>query len=158
MTTSVREASMEDVLDVAARLRPADHQETLAATGLPPEVLLPEALRSGRRMMVGLIFGRPEVLFGVDPVLGQPDVGIAWMVGTDAIDKNPIKFLRASRKIWDAYHDEFPFLTNFADARNTVHLRWLEWLGAVMVRRVERFGPHSQPFIEFLSICARLKQ
>jgi hypothetical protein len=157
----VRQASLEDVISVASRLRYADRQETLAATGLPPEVLLPEAFRSGRRMMTGGIDrpngeGRPEVLFGCDPVIGHEHIGIVWLMGTDAIDKNPMTFLRISKRLWDGYLAEYEALTNFVMEGNAVHVVWLEWLGAKFTRRIDRFGPLSKPFLEFIA-CAPLK-
>jgi hypothetical protein len=35
------------------------------------------------------------------------------------------------------------------DARNERHINWL---GFIMVRRVERFGARSLPFVEFASV------
>lgn len=53
-----------------------------------------------------------------------------WMVATDTIvDKYAFKFLRYSREIIDAISTLFGTLGNYADTRNTTHIKWLEWCG-----------------------------
>jgi hypothetical protein len=153
----VRPASLADARDVAARLREEDRQEVLAAGGLEPRIALPALILDGRAVFAaGIEGGSPEVLFGCDPVEGTPILGIIWMVSTPAIYEHPVEFIRTSKDIFRSFHERFLVLGNHVDARNVRHLRWLEWMGCKMVRRIESFGAQSLPFMEFVSIrpCA----
>lgn len=96
--------------------------------------------------------GTPEVLFGADEVPHHPNVAVVWMVSTEAILSHPTEFLRQSRKWVDSWHERFDVLTNFVDARNTMHHKWLRWLGFSFIRKVEALGPYSLPFYEFAKI------
>jgi hypothetical protein len=62
-------------------------------------------------------------------------------------------FLRASRQIVEEWQRDFPRLHNYTDARNTVHHRWLRWLGFTFTARHETFGPLGLPFYEFVRIA-----
>lgn len=151
--TFVRQATLADAQSVAQRLRPQDRAEVLAAGGVAPTAVFPAAVVEGREIMAGGLAedDRAEVLFGCDPMFGDPSVGIVWMVSTDVIYEHPYEFARTARHILSIYHDRHQVLTNFVDARNTRHIRWLKWQGFHMIRRVETFGAQSLPFIEFAS-------
>lgn len=131
---------------VAPRLRPADLEE-IAAAGSDPVSALSSGLDSGGVCLTGLSpeTGEPALMFGV----AQSPVGIVghiWLLGTPVIEKHPTVFLRESRKWLEAFHSEWPVLTNAVYAKNTLHTRWLEWLGFTLVRPV----PHDPRFIEFV--------
>jgi hypothetical protein len=148
----VRAATEADALSVAQRLREEDRAEVLAAAGIDPRIILPAQVREGREIKAaGIAGGLAEVLFGCDPMTGDPSVGIIWMLSTPAIYKHPIEFVATSKRIIGDYRDRFEILTNFVDARNERHIRWLKRLGFHMLRRVETFGAQSLPFIEFAS-------
>lgn len=148
----VRPATVPDAVSIAARLRAADREECLAATGLPPEIVLPSSVL---RKPVNVALnddGTPEVLFGADGVPSHPNVAVVWMVSTGAIHSHPTEFLRQSLKWVDCWHEKFDVLTNFVDARNTLHHKWLRWLGFSFLRKVDSLGPYSLPFYEFAKI------
>lgn len=149
---AVRFATLEDADYLAARLRHEDLQELIAAGS-------PSALTS---LKAGILFSRPALsivdandkavtMFGVAPS-GDPFVGFVWLLSSDVIDKNKTKFLRHSRKWLEALHKDYPVLTNRVDARNTVHIKWLEWLGFTFINKVPGEGPGNLPFYEFLRL------
>lgn len=152
--TFTRRANFTDAYTIGHNLRPEDRAEVLAAGGVHPAFLLHSYVAQGREVHVSGIEGYtgPEIIWGVDPVPGEPLVGVPWMLSTPVIYDYPVEFAVASRSIWTELHSRFPLLTNFIDARNTRHIRWLEWLGARMVRRIDHFGAQSLPFLEFASI------
>jgi hypothetical protein len=43
------------------------------------------------------------------------------------------------------------YVYNYTYAKNTVHHRWLKWLGFTFLRKVN-LGPEGKPFIEFAKI------
>lgn len=156
--TFSRPATVADALSVAQRLRKADRDEVLAAGGVEPLLALPAIVREGREVYAcGLADdGIPELLWGLDPIPFCDDTAVIWLLSTDRLYDYPVEFVTASKKGLEEAHQRYPILTNFIDARNTRHIRWLRWMGFYLIRRVESFGAQSLPFIEFASIrpCA----
>lgn len=98
--------------------------------------------------------GTPEMIFGCSATDAAPTVGIPWMLGTPVIvsPKWRMTFLRETRRAVEAWQAEYPILHNFIDARNTVHMRWLRWLGFTFIALDETHGPFGLPFYEFVRI------
>ena len=141
-------ATVQHAMDLCPLLLPADRAEILALTGAPAEFVLPESVGGDAWAMFTddhLLAG----LCGVDPVFGFRDIGIVWMLGSGEIRRHQRDFLSNARRWIDLQHERYPLLTNRVDARNTQHIRWLEWMGFTMLRRIDRWGAASLPFIEF---------
>lgn len=145
-----RPATPDDIRQVALRLREDDRREVRAVTGLDPLLALhPQGLEGRWVQTAGIV--RPEILFGVDPVFDHPEVGLIWLLGTDEVFANPVEFAVTSRRIFDDIHSRYPVLTNFMDARNTRHRKFVEWLGFRVLRTIPAWGAESRPFHEFVS-------
>ncbi len=143
----IRTSTLEDAHFIAANIRQADRQECEALTGLPPSLVLPQAI-ARPRVWTWEEDGEPIAMGGVDASI--PNVGTVWMTSTDAILKHRTKFLREECKPMLAHlHQDFPILTNMVDARNTLHQRWLRWLGFVFTQKIDKWGARSVPFFEF---------
>lgn len=151
--TFVRPATPEDVEYVANNLRKEDREEVLAAVGIEPTVCLPQYLSEGREVYAaGLCMdNRAEILYGFDPIFGVDRAAVIWLLSTPRIFDYPVEFVIQTNRLFEEAHQRFDLLTNFIDARNERHIRWLKKLGFVMLRRVESFGASSTPFIEFAS-------
>jgi hypothetical protein len=150
----VQRATLEDVTYIAKNLRQADRQECDATVGMPPELVLPQSVGAGRDVWTfHRNDGLPVGVFGADPTT-IPEVGIVWMVSTGEVNNHKREFLTESRPFVWALNDTYPIITNMVDARNTLHHRWLKWLGFSFLRRIEHWGARSVPFYEF----ARMKQ
>lgn len=78
--------------------------------------------------MAGLFLedGQPVALFGVAP---RVDVGIPWLVGTDAINRHQKAFLRETSFWVGRWRKQHALLMNHVDAHYTGAIRWLSWLG-----------------------------
>ena len=63
-----------------------------------------------------------------------------------AIDDYPITFAREAKKYIESRPE--PYLWNIIDARNTVHLKLLKWLGFEFLEEFE-YGPNNLTFIKF---------
>lgn len=148
--TWIRLATEEDIDYVAPRLRRADREEVWASGSFLPEEALRTSYRASDPCFAFITEKGPQSLFGVAPV--TDNVGAIWLLGTDEIDTNPIAFLRWSRRFLPFLIQPYDMVCNLVYAGNTVHIKWLRWLGFVFLREVEH-GPEHLPFYEF----ARLK-
>jgi len=139
-------AALEDAEYLAPRLRPEDVAECQAASGQAPLEALNTALEVTRHPRALLANGQPIALFGVATVPGQPDLGAPWLLGSPEIEAHSREFLRRSREELERMRHPFTRLTNYVDARNHTHIRWLEWLGARFVHLDPTFGHEQRPF------------
>jgi hypothetical protein len=117
-------------------------------TGVAAKLALPESVRNSR--MTWTLYAEDELagLLGIQDT-AVPEIGIVWMLCTPLIERYPFTFLRDAREILPVVHTLHPIVTNQVDVRNTVHIRWLQWMGFTFLRRIERWGAESRPFIEF---------
>lgn len=150
-STVVRPATPLDATLLAPRLREGDAAELHASTGLPAVEALKQSLGFGGSL-VAEVNGTVEFVFGCPR--SDDATGIPWLLGTDLlVDRQFVApFLRVSRHYVAEWQREYPLLHNFTDARNTVHHRWLRWLGFTFIARHDRFGPFGLPFFEFVRI------
>jgi hypothetical protein len=144
-----RPSLLSDALAIIPRLRQADINEIRATTGLSPEPVLLAAL--SRSLTLVSNSGEPVGFCGIDPA-EDPMLGYVWMVATDRLVKYQREFIRESRKWLDEAHEEYPMLGNFVDARNTLHIRWLDWMGFHFINRFEEWGFERRPFLQFVRI------
>lgn len=144
----IRKATLADMRGLAPRLREEDRSECLAATGLPPELLLPLSL-SKDEVWVFVINGTPEAVLGLSPVDRHPYFGLVWMLATPEIFNQRRALLRLTPEVLDMLHSRYPLLGNHVDMRNVTHVRWLKRLGFSFLRVHKEFGVSRTPFIEF---------
>lgn len=136
------DADYRTVLEIAENLRPEDRRELETATGHSAVEAVFRSLASSEWAYVSRYKGEPHAVFGVT------SGGVIWMVGTKAIEKSPIATLKLAREfIAGLLEHHYQILWNQVDARNTLHIRWLESLGF-------SFGAHPKfkngmPFIPF---------
>ena len=152
MTTIVRESKLQDAIDMAPNLRRADYEELQACIG--PSMDVVDVLRAGiehsddpRTVEVD---GEPIAIFGVvDSKEEIPKVGWVWLLGTNGIKEIRTEFLRNCKKHLATQEEPYEVLTNFVDARNAVHIKWLKWMGFYFIREVENYGAEKRLFLEF---------
>jgi len=144
----VRLAEDSDADALAPRLRAADRREIEAALGMDQTVVLRHGVRASDPCHAVVVGGAVVALFGVVPSARSPEIGSVWLLASEAFAAHAFFIVRSS-KVWiPKLHERYRVLTNFVDARNEVHIRWLRWCGFVFVRRVERFGVGGLPFYE----------
>jgi hypothetical protein len=88
-------------------------------------------------------------MFGVVPDGRYPGAGNIWFLGTDRILKVKIQFLRESEKWLTEILKNYKSVSNYIHQDNTLHIKWLKWLGFSFFKKVG-------PFIEFgrINPCA----
>jgi len=128
------------IRQIAERMRAADRAEIFAASGRSPLSALSFSYRHSSHVWTALFDGRPEVMWGVGDLDILTGIGAPWLLGTDAVDKNVHGFLRISRHWPSQLLGRYRLLRNLVDARNTISIRWLEWLGFRLSDPVEING------------------
>ena len=103
-------------------LRKADIDEITAFSGISPDLAVSFSIATSERAFAAILDDRLCAVFGVCH-------GVIWLVGTNEITQHPVTFYRASRKIFKAISSGYSRLENYVDTRNSLSLRWLEWLG-----------------------------
>ena len=107
---------------IAAHLRQADIDEINALNGLSPALAVAYSIAYSERGAAVSIDGVLSAVFGVAH-------GVIWLVATDEISKHPVAFFRVSRRIFNDICNGYSKLENWVDARHSLSLRWLKWLG-----------------------------
>lgn len=147
MTQRHRPANLNDAAFVAANIRPADRAECIAATSLPPEIVLDHTVSTYGAEAIIAPTGEVVGLCGVVPT-AIPGYGNVWMCATPTIQRYPRLLVRAAATWLAKKHRRYPRMGNIVDARNTLHVRWLSALGFKFTTVIIH-GPQSLPFIQF---------
>ena len=152
--TYVRPAVLQDAALVADGMRQEDIDEVQAQSGCSPRGgLLYCYFMSKPCMTMVSRHGEPVTMWGVVPE-GET-AGRIWMLGRQAMledssDKH--YFLRESKIQLEKLHEQYPVLFNVVDARNEVHVRWIQWMGFTFIRKHPQWGPEGRLFYEFVRI------
>lgn len=123
-------------------IRMADRMEWLAGIG---QDVVPALLASpwgfARCAVDGS--GFPLCYWGVDASSGE-----VWLVATAQAERVALLIHRELRPEFQKVLDLHPRPHCYADSRNSLHHRWLIWLGFERAEEV-RYGPLQMPFIHF---------
>lgn len=123
----VKSLTLRDIRRVAPFLRSIDATEARVLGGLEPFDALVQSWKISTSSWAIYLGHTPVGMFGSVPL---PDGGaVAWMVGTPAMTVNPSRFAAASLPFVSRLLQRYEYLTNVLFQSNTVHIRWLEWLG-----------------------------
>ncbi len=138
----IRPAMPGDTWLMLPNIRQPDIDE-LAALGVTPEQCLRHGLQVSQEVFTIFLHGKPAGMFGIVP---HPNLTtVPWAVFTTQIDAHPLPFLRASRRYIESLPD---YLENWVDARNTLTIKWLTWLGFT-IEEPEAVGLHGELFHRF---------
>lgn len=153
----IESCSLADCYDLAATMRPSDTAEVEASMGVSPlEALLQGRATSHICKTAKGDSGEPVVIFGVGEVDFSDQIGQVWMLCSKDVKRYSKEILRLTPDILGHWHQMYPILWNFVDARNTSSQRWLKRMGFDLIRTHPVFGHAGLPFIEFMrrSPCA----
>lgn len=154
-----RPACLADAASIAQRLRAADRAEFRAGTGHDEvEGALRAAVLSEALTLVAVDANAvPVLFFGISlPTDAAWPFATYFMVAVEGVERFARQIARESRLWIAALQEATGGLPghNYVDARNALHIRWLQWCGAVFTgRRVFRADPDT-PFLEFILPCA----
>ena len=149
----VRAYEPGDEVYISTRLRRADRNELQALSDSTPEAILREGgmISLPSCTIVGNS-GKPAGMFGVVPE--GHGAGRIWLSGTDELTAKPMRtqFIQESKNYLSGLERIYRLLHNEIDERNTIHIRWLQWLGFTFIRRIESYGCEGRPFLEFCKV------
>lgn len=147
--TFVTESEYEDIKKIASGLRQADANE-IDALGREPEEAIEESYFGSKPKCYTFIGkGVPAAMFGVVPFEENERWGSIWLLGTDRVTNViPISFLKWTKKFLPTLLEPYDMVCNIVDARNTVHIKWIKWLGFTFIRELTH-GPEGRTFYEF---------
>ena len=132
--------SEQDILDLAANLRPADCAELFAVCELSPLA----AVRASVGLSApGFVFAahvqtaaeaerRLLCIGGAACTVGDESVGVPWLLATPLLERYAKSLTREARLELRRMLVRWPVLSNVIDARQTGCIQWLAALGFVM--------------------------
>ena len=149
-----RLSCLEDIKIIAETMRDEDIAEIKAQSGLDPIASLFYCFFKSRPCMTMISrHGHRMGMWGVVPESATS--GRIWMLGCQSMlddTKDKRTFLRQSKIELRKILKEYPVLFNVVDARNKVHVRWLQWMGFTFIKKHSEYGPESRLFYEFVRI------
>ncbi len=139
----VEPAKLEHVPDLALNLRKDDLLEIIDGTELNPVL----------SMSLGIVLDNTIVFTSpngeIAGIAGVSDDGCLWMHCTEAPMRYPIQFVKQAKKWVESL--PHPILYNWADIRNTAHLKFLKLLNFKFLNVVP-YGPNNLYFVEFVKL------
>lgn len=148
MAIVIRDVTQEDIQKLSVTMRECDKQEVHASSGLGVLEALQKSVEWSPGAQAGLVDGDLVAIFGTAPACDVGDIGVPWLLGAKNVSQHAMPFLRLSRKYIQYVEKDYSLLTNFVDARNTVSIAWLRWLG-FEIFDAEPYGPFGLPFHRF---------
>lgn len=145
----IRPMEERDLSIIARNARQPDIDELWAAAHTTPlEALQYSATVSRDTCYTGLADDKPVCVYGVKSPSMLSNLAVPWMIATKELEFHSRVFLRRSRDMVKLINSQFPYMHNYVDARNTVSIRWLQWVG-FSVYYPEPYGVEGMPFHPF---------
>jgi len=148
----IRLTVLEDIKNLAPRLRFEDKREILSSIGLTPyEGLYYSYKHSTVCFTIFNSKNIPIAIFGVNKITNS--LSSIWLLASNGLKEVEIPFLRQCRDLVNFLTKKHKILFNFVDCRNELHIKWLRWCGFKFLRKTN-YGVLNQPFYEIIKICA----
>lgn len=129
-------ATVDDILEFSKNIRKMDAEEVKFVSGKSFKEHLGFLVTHVEDVRVikcnGVILGIGNWYQAqLDWGLYSPGV-IGWMLLTNAVEDHKIEFLRWSKEIVKQLLEAYPDITNVVYAKNILHIKYLNFLGATM--------------------------
>ena len=150
MSWEIVEARVGHIRPIARNMRSCDEREVWASHGYNPEEAMDASFWRSLKAWTCLVDGEPAFMWGVGPqesVMGNVDC--PWLLGTDAMKKVKLDFIKLSRRYVDDMQELYPRLENYVHAENKVSIRWLKWCGFELAEEPEEYGVNPEKFYRF---------
>ncbi|NBP56836.1 hypothetical protein EBU71_09980 [bacterium] len=152
----MRKAELEDAKRLAPNLREEDKLE-LRSVYTEEERSLEDIIKESIDLSIPALAveedGNVIMVFGASDY-GDPECGLIWLLGSDAIKRLWLPFLKQSHYWMNAMFNisKKRLLFNRVCAKNELHVRWIKWLGFTFVQRLDNYGHLGLPFYEFCKL------
>jgi hypothetical protein len=133
---------------VASHMRHMDRKEIYYMSAIGPGPAVACTVAHAVAAWAALVDGVPVCIFGITRATRLSDIGVPWLLGTDALDDHGMALAVNSRKYFRRMVDCFPKMENHVLAENDRVVRWLRWLGFDMEEPAP-YGAFGQMFIRF---------
>ncbi len=141
-------ATEEHAHEMALVMREADREEVWASGHFTPLEALLVSLEASPEPKAGLADGKVFCMY----VIGQQTLvsnwGCPWLLTAEDLPNHAREFLRRNKEYMVEVRSKYRLLLNYVDARNTMSVRWLIWLG-FLVGEPQPFGVENRLFRPF---------
>ena len=143
----IRKARAKDLIGFGDRLRIEDKNEVFALSGLTPQEILKFGFKTSTECWVVLNKGQTEMIFGLKSETTD-GLKCIWFLSSDWIKEVPLTFMKQA-KAWlkEILGSDVGY--NWADIRNTTHLKWIKLMGGEYLSVEQDFGFEKRPFVLF---------
>lgn len=155
----VRKAKLNDAIELAPKMRPADVLEIKRSDDTSPleALIIPFTLEHSKTYSIMSQAHEVIGMFGSTRA-EEPGYGVAWMLCSEELFEYTIQFLRECPHWVNEMGQGYKYLFNYVDKENTVALRWLEYLGFVQELEIPKFGAGKTPFIYVLKTMEEIRE
>lgn len=119
----------DDVATILPIVRQADIDEITEALGIPMASALQDAITGSLNAKKIVVDGLVVAVFGDAPYSILGSIGVPWLISTIHVEHHARAFLKVCKPEVQGMLTRHQHLMNYVDARNTVAIRWLKWLG-----------------------------
>lgn len=148
MTGQIVPATKTHALRMSHRVRTAEVREIADSHGLTPVRLLIREIEASQSAWSWIVNDEVACMFGVVVPSFLSDEAYPWFVSTELVDRNARQFARTCKELLPELLSRHPRLTGMVDARYSLSVRWLEWLGA-KIGEPQPWGATGAPFRRF---------
>lgn len=127
----IRPATRADAVLLASQLREADKAELRACGHDDGEMqaVVEDSVSISITCFAAFVGDDLACIFGVTAASLMSREGACWMLGTDTLDRHPVKLMKRTSSHLDDMLRMYPRIHNLTDVRNTKTIRWLKRLG-----------------------------
>jgi len=147
MEKYVRLAKPNDAHELAIKVRQEDLDEIKASHNASPLQALLYPFKELNHKTFSIIGTEQEGVIGMFGVVpsDDKDYGIAWLLSSTELLNHTLQFLRECPKWVAEMGQDYKYLYNYVDVRNSVANKWLKFLGFNNIDTVN-YGYEKKPF------------
>lgn len=127
MSLYVVPAQRRHVRMLGPHLRAADATECHLLARTDPTDALMQSFEVSTEAFTAMIGNTPVGMFG--HVEQRDGNGVIWLLGSERLTADLRDFLSASSEWWERITSRYNKCFNVVSEQNTLHLRWLKWMG-----------------------------
>ena len=142
---SIVPTTIEHVQELTVNMRREDRAEIWASAHYTPWEALAASISFTDETYTGLADGQVLCIFGAGKMTLTSDTAFPWMLSSILVDDHLMAWARGSKLAFNFMTQDVDHLKNYVDARYTVAVRWLAWLGFT-IHPAEPFGIEQLPF------------
>ena len=113
-----------------------------------PEDAIYISIKSAFKSFTVLIDGRPEIIFGINPISLVGNDAIIWMLSSERINDIGRRFAKHTRRYINYFLSLYSNLYNFVIVENHTSIKWLKINGAKFEKPIP-YGISGKPFMRF---------